>query len=352
LEYIDIIGKIWQKNNMEIKMYQLDAKTKKLIKKTTKGRKFIKLNIGFMNESQTVLKTFNEIGEIEYENNFYEIGSVTKTFTASLFAKYIHENKMQLNDSIQKYISGLDPDRYYPTLRRLITHTAGCPSNPWNTREMLDFYKEILLGYGKHYQKNPFVMDYNEMLKIINKCEWKDRDSKWSYSNIGPSLLGYAIGVTSGLEYWYAMNEFIKNEFGLRNTYLGTIEGKNMRGFNGKNEDCGNWKWEGNLIAPGGALSSTAEDLLAYAKVNMYEEKPYLPLCHQKHASGAKNWDMGLAWMIYRMKDYNVIRHVGGTGCFRTFLGFSKEKKAAVVILSNYFIFGIEKIGNSILENI
>ena len=97
---------------------------------------------------------------------------------------------------------------------------------------------------------------------------------------------------------------------------------------------------------------STAEDLLAYAKMNMHEEKPYLSLCHQKHANVAKNWDMGLAWMIYRMKNYSVMRHIGGTGCFRTFLGFSKEKKAAVVILSNYFLFGIEKLGHAIFENI
>ena len=126
-------------------MYNLDTTTKKLIQKATKGRKFIKLNVGFLNENQTVIKTFNETGEIDYENNYYEIGSITKTFTASLFAKFVHENKMQLNDSIQKYIYGLDQNRYYPTLRRLVTHTAGCPTNPWNTGEMFTFYKEILL---------------------------------------------------------------------------------------------------------------------------------------------------------------------------------------------------------------
>jgi len=333
-------------------MYQLDIKTQRIIQKFIKGKKYLKLNVGFVTKDKTVLKTFNESGETEYKNNIYEIGSVTKTFTAALFAKYIYEKKMQLNDSIEKYISGLDQRRYYPTLQRLATHTAGCPSNPMNVWETIKFYKEILLGYGSHYQKNPFQMDYGKMLAIINKCKWKDKDCKWSYSNIGPSLLGYAVGVVSGSGYWNAMNDFIRNEFSLGNTYLGTIEEKNLRGYNSKNKDCGNWIWENNLIAPGGALSSTAEDLLAYAKINMYEEKPYLSLCHQKHANVNKNWCMGLAWMIYRMENYNIIKHIGGTGCFRTFLGFSKEKNVSVVVLSNYFLFGIEKIANSIFENI
>jgi len=129
-------------------MYQLDSKSEKLIGKMIKGRKFIKLNVGLIIGDQIILKTFNENGEIDYENNIYEIGSITKTFTASLLSKYIHENKMKLDDSLQKYISELDLDRHYPSLRHLATHTAGYKANSITTRESLELLKDTVIGYG------------------------------------------------------------------------------------------------------------------------------------------------------------------------------------------------------------
>jgi len=150
------------------------------------------------------------------------------------------------------------------------------------------------------------------------------------------------------------MDIFLKNELGLKNTYLGTIDGKNIKGFNSKNEDCGNWKWENNLYAPAGAISSTAEDLLVYAKMNMYEEKPYFSLCHQKHAKVSKTLGMGLGWAqtLFQKSKNTILWHNGGTGCFLTFLGFDKEKKTAAVVLSNYNLLNVDKLGFLILENI
>lgn len=54
-------------------MYQFDTKIMDLIKKTSQGKKFLKLNIGVMIGNQAIIKTFDENGEIEYENNIYEI---------------------------------------------------------------------------------------------------------------------------------------------------------------------------------------------------------------------------------------------------------------------------------------
>jgi len=195
-------------------------------------------------------------------------------------------------------------------------------------------------------------MDYNKMFEIIQKNKLKDRDYKWQYSNFGISLLGYAIGSIFGSGYWNAMSDFLTNELGLKNTYLGTDSEKNLKGFNSKNEDCGNWKWEKtNLIAPAGAISSTAEDLLDYAKANMHGDKPYLSICHQKYSDKSKNTGMGLVWELLKIKNNTVIWDDGGTGCFASFLGFNKEKKIAVVVLSNYISMSINKIGFSILEN-
>lgn len=92
-------------------MYQINSKTLNLIKKSCKGKKHIKLTIGLLAGKDTMLKVYDESGEIAPEPAYtYEIGSITKIFTASLLSKFVFENKMSLTDSIKKYIPGLDTE--------------------------------------------------------------------------------------------------------------------------------------------------------------------------------------------------------------------------------------------------
>ena len=167
------------------------------------------------------------------------------------------------------------------------------------------------------------------------------------------ALVGKVLGIISGRDYWETMSEFVQNELGLSDTYLGTSN-NNLHGYDRKNNDCGNWEWnKDNLISSAGAISSTADDLLKYAKININEEKPYLSLCHKKHGNGNKKYDMGLGWWLLK-KNNRVILHGGGTGCFSSFFGIDKEKKVASVVLANYRL-GMnddEKIGISLLENL
>lgn len=336
-------------------MYQIDSETLNLIKRSCKGKKYIKLTIGLLEGKDTMLKVYDESGEIAPGPAYtYEIGSITKTFTASLLSKFVFENKMSLNDSIKKYIPGLDIEQYFPTLHRIATHTSGYSSAfPLNNREYIGLYLDLIFT-GKIQKVNPLNMDLDKMSMLVKKSKLEDADYKWKYSNFGLSLLGYAIGTVSGKAYWDTMNDFLLNELGLENTYLGTFSDKNLHGFNAKNVECGNWCWdEKNLVAPAGAISSTAEDLLKYAWLNMFEEKPYLQLCHKKHANASKKYDMGLAWWLHRNNN-NIIMHGGGTGCFSSFLVIDKEKKAAAVVLANYRL-GIDldqKIGLSLLEDL
>ena len=160
----------------------------------------------------------------------------------------------------------------------------------------------------------------------------------------------YVIGITSGQGYWDTMGDFLTNELNLKHSYTGTYPDKNIRGYNSNNIDIGNWIWDKDLTAPAGDISSTADDLLEYARINMYEEKPYLALCHQKHME-SKKLDMGLGWIM--TKDKNpILWHNGGTGAFRSYLGIDKQKKCASVVLSNYFLLSTDKIGLTVLKQL
>ena len=334
---------------------EINSNTMALIKKTCKGKKHIKLTIGFLSNGVKTVKVFGENCEIQNENYIYEIASITKTFTASLMAKYIYENKMSLDDSIQKYFDGLDDNKYYPTLKRLVTHTAGYSMNlPFTWR---DFLAVPIKGY-------PPLQNVEKLKRILQKHLRKDKDYPWVYSNYGFTLIGHAVGVISGKGYWNTMDDFLKNELGLEDTFTGICSKKNLHGFNKKNVDCGNYdKFEKIQEIPSGEgdISATAEDLLRYAQINMNEEKPYLSLCHKKHSSvssafaailrraaGVKEFDMGLGWFLNK-DDNNIISHSGDSDCFTSYLLIDKNNKLASVVLSNYKMNTL-KIGLSVLK--
>ena len=313
-------------------MISHDANVQALIKKICKGKKYIKLIIGTYVNNKKSIHVFNETGEIPNENDTYAIGSVTKTFVGALLAKYVYEGKMSLDDPISKYISGLDGGECYPTLKRLATHTSGYPvylgANVF--KAILDEVGEEF-GIGGGYL--PYRMDLKKMTHLVQRNKRKDMDYPWKYSNFNYALLGYAIGIASGAGYWRTMDDFLSNDLGLAHSYTG-IKPQNLHGFNWRNKDIGNWSFDKNLMAPCGDISATTDDLLTYAKINMYEERPYLALSHEKHVA-SKHFDMGLGW--FKMKGRaGAIFHTGETSTLQCWLMIEKSHKCAFVIMSNY----------------
>jgi len=333
-------------------MHKLSSELSALIEKECRGRKHLKLTIGTLVDGEKAIRVFGETGEIPNEDYTYEIGSITKTFTASLLGKYIHEGKMSLDDSISKYVDGLDEKTYYPTLKRLATHTAGygfLPATIWDG--VSSFVKPMFTGV-RWDGKLPDGLNINEdrMKKLLTENKKEDKDYPWAYSNFGIGLVSYAIGVTSGQGYFDAMDDYLINEFGMKNSYTGTRSDTNLHGFSKKNKDIGNWSFGNSMIAGAGDISSTADDLLTYARIQMNEELPYLKLCHEKQASVSKMTDMGLGWILLKNKNH-VMMHTGGTGCFNTFLVIDKQQKIAYVMMANYLV-NLNKFVMTILKDL
>jgi CubicO group peptidase (beta-lactamase class C family) len=327
-----------------------DPNTYGLIRKFARGKKNLIFTVGCLCDDEMVINVFSENGEIANQPPpYYEIGSITKTFTSSLLAKYLSDGKISLNDSISSFITNL-PVGYYPDLKRLATHTSGYSALiPFNARSFARTVTGALINGST--KENPLSgsLDFSKMKKIISSTILKDKDYPYSYSNFGYGILGYILGTVSQRGYWDTMNEFIKHEFGLKKTYLGINPDNNIHGYNRWNRDFGNWLWNrDDIFAAAGGMSSTADDLLKYAKVIMQEEKPYLKICCKKHANASKKLDIGLGWEL--QVGSKIVCKDGGTGCFTSFLGFDTNNRISVVVLSNYICLSINKIGLSIIN--
>ena len=332
-------------------------KANQIIASATKDKPHIKFTVGVYRGGETVLKQYDATGEIPYESHLYEIGSVGKVFTTSLLAKYLHEGKMNLNDSVAKYLPELDDGRYHPTLLRLATHTAGYPTRyPLSKQELFHVArKQIAAQLTKKPAKIDHLLRMNrdKMITLAKESNLRDKDYGWTYSNYGISLLGHAIAAVAGQDFWDLMNDFLAHDLGLSNSFMGTDSRNLLKGYSWSNEPLENWRGgREDYLAPAGSITSCAEDLLAFAKRHIENDPAYLALTHVRYDMKSKHSDMGLGWWI-DYKNPNMLYHSGMTEGFCATLAFDRQKKAAVVLLANVIYYkGQDKLFAEILNHL
>ena len=334
---------------------KINKKANEMIQKLLKEHPNTKLTIGYLNKGETAVKLFNDTGEIPYESFAYEIASISKVFTTSLLAKYLQEGKMDLEDSVAKYIPELNKDKYYPTLKRLATHTAGYTTEALTVGEII----KITLKYSFLKQrKNPadwwesMFMDYDKMIWFANKHNLKDKDYDWSYTDYSIALLGEAVCQVAKKPFDELMTEFLEDDLGLKQTKTQTKRADMLSGYL-LNKNVGTMKAyrNGDYTAPAGGLTSTAADLLKFAKMNIEESPSYLGLCHNVYSVKAKGYDMGLGWWNWNEQPHATHWHGGGSAGFSSSLAFIKELEKATVILTNVGLYSPTDLSNAIFES-
>src|SRR5690606_21575549 len=97
--------------------------------------------------------------------------------------------------------------------------------------------------------------------------------------------------------------------------------------------------WNFTALAGAGAIRSTAVDMIKYLSANMGLVKtdlyPAMQLSHQNSREDGQHPKVGLGWHIMDAGDQEIVWHNGGTGGYRTFIGFIKGGNKGVVVLSN-----------------
>lgn len=296
------------------------------INRHTKGKEHVKLSVGIIKGDEQEVKLFGVNGEESYQNYYYEIGSITKTFTGILLSKAIEEGKVCLDDSISKYISELDENNYYPTLRRLVSHTSGCPSDP-----------EEYDTDSRFRSENPFN-NFNRMMLIgkLKTMTFENKDYPFNYSNFGCSLVGYVLEMVYKKEFDVLMKELLE-ELDLSETFsFNPII--NLNGYDNENQNCGNYSWtKESAFCPAGYLYSNASDMLLYAKKQFSGNHSFIERSHKGNVAIHKEplVEIGMFWVKYT--DKKIIYHTGGSGCFNSILCIDLDKKNAIVMLSNYY---------------
>lgn len=278
-----------------------------------------------------------------------QVGSVTKTFTATLLAQACDEGLLRLEDQVADFSpagidlpvyttwSGSTPFRFVD----LATHTAGLPFDPPHVP--------------------PFGYTVQEMYHYLNGYTLAVPPGiYWNYSNVGFGLLGNVLVETSGALSFQEMIERLKLRGGLdlpdTSVTLGPEQKERRAWGYVQPEPSLRARWNTPTwpaFDPSGALYSTLDDSLVWLRYNLGRLRSpldrLLPMLQHVYFEGQGN-TMGLAWQWGSLGVGPACwSKSGNTTGFTSFLVFSRELDTAVAILSNSVWFWGQELADAIL---
>lgn len=263
----------------------------------------------------------------------FEIGSISKVFTALILADMAAKGEVSLDDPAEKYLpdGARMPERNGRkiTLRDLSTHTSGLPRLPDN------------MPYAD--PEDPYA-DYTEALLLAflagHELE-RDIGEKWEYSNFGVGLLGYLLGRAAGSDYATLLRERITGPLGMADTAIALSPDQLVRFAPALDTYLRPTKpWRLPALAGAGAIRSTANDMLKFASAALEPGSPIgaamgLAL-GVREATGNDRVEQALGWQVFHPEPgREILMHGGGTGGFRSHLALELSTGRAAVALAN-----------------
>lgn len=282
------------------------------------------------------------------EHTVFEIGSITKLFTATLLAEMAQRGELGIDEPVAGL---LPPGTAVParggrqiTLGDLATHTSGLPSQPGN-HEPAD-PRNPLGGYTAE-QLYAFLADFTPA---------RDPGARYEYSNLGAGLLGHALALRAQTGYEELLRERILDPLGMTSTSIalpaaGAPElacGHDARGRPAPYIDLA-------LLAGAGALRSTVPDMLRFAAAGLGDGggvalQRAMATTQEPRKKVQIAVRIGLGWHIVGTGPRSLLTHSGGTVGFSTSIGLRPARATAVVVLANSRQTSVEDIALHVLE--
>jgi D-alanyl-D-alanine carboxypeptidase len=226
----------------------------------------------------------------------FRIGSITKTFVATVTLQLVDEGRLQLDDTVEKWLPGALPDGHRITVRHLLNHTSGVP----------DYRSTLPMPPTPEFLDNRLrTWSATELIQraVANPPTFEPPGSDYAYSNTGYVLLGQIIETVTGRSYGEEIERRVIRPLRLRGTSLPGasphIQGPHPHGYVPIQQDAEKRLVDLTVMNPsvmgaGGEMISTTRDLNRFMAALL--EGRLLPghLLAEMKTPGVKNSDYGL----------------------------------------------------------
>jgi D-alanyl-D-alanine-carboxypeptidase/D-alanyl-D-alanine-endopeptidase len=262
----------------------------------------------------------------------FEIGSVTKVFTALLLCEMAGRGEVTLDGPVQDLLpaGAVVPQRggRQITLQHLASHTSGLPRQPGNLRPA-----DPADPYADYSPENLYAFLRDHQLR-------RDIGSVREYSNLGSGLLGHALALRAGVDFETLVRERITGPLSMPDTGITLPAGMQARRADGHDQQGAVVPaWTIRTLEGAGALRSTANDLLIFLAAQLGFAETPLSAAMAAQLGPRFPIETGgqqvLGWVVMPTKAGEVALHDGGTGGFCTVVGFNPALGLGAVVLSN-----------------
>ena len=266
-------------------------------------------------------------------DTIFEIGSLTKVFTALLLSEMVQRREVALTDPVAKYLPVGVKVPQSITLEDLATHTSGLPRNPSNLTEH-HYTPQMLYDFFSGYQPA--------------------REVQWRYSNLGYGLLGLALAPN----YEKAVRSRISGLLEMNSTRIELGAELKSRLAAGHNEHLAPVPASDfGALAAAGALHSSASDMLKFlaaflGRTNTPLAPAIAAMLDVRKPTTQPGLTNALGWQISLPDGLEIVWKDGTTAGYSSFLGYSPQKRIGVVVLSNTSTArGVNDIGMHVLDS-
>jgi CubicO group peptidase (beta-lactamase class C family) len=186
--------------------------------------------------------------------NVFQIGSMTKQFTAIAIMMLQEQRKLNVNDVISKYIPDY-PNGNNITIHHLLTHTSG----------IKDFTKmKSIMSIAKKDLTSKELVDFfkDEPVNFLP-------GEKFDYNNSGYVVLGYIIELVSGETYEHFIENNIFEKLGMNNSRYASdkeIVKNRAYGYHNRGEFSNKMQISLRIPCASGSLMSNVDDMLKWQK--------------------------------------------------------------------------------------
>lgn len=276
------------------------------------------LSVAVIDHDQVRTARFGAAADVSYE-----IGSLTKTFTGSLFAIALDRGEVRADTRLSDLLEVGDGPVGDITLEQLATQSSGLPRLPVGVQNTLRNVISALRA------DDPYPRDPATLIEQARTASVGEK--RYLYSNFGMSLLGAALAAAAHTDYPSLVAERITGPMNLDSTHPGTADDPHT-GYTASGRPSANWVM--GAYQGAGGLRSTLPDMITYIRAQADGSAPGAAAL--KPIAPADEQRIGYAWMTSGTANGTKITwHNGGTGGFTSFIGFDRSTDRSVVVLSN-----------------
>ncbi|MFD2033258.1 serine hydrolase [Belliella marina] len=297
------------------------------------------LSIALIKKGKTqffgVLIENDSVKNVVNEDKIFEIGSITKVFTATLLAEALEKGDVEIDDKINPIFPFFFRDSIEITFGSLANHTSGLPRLPPN------------LNSSNFDPQNPYKNYGQEEIEVYLKSELRLTSTPggvYEYSNLGMGLLGYSLGRKYGKTYQQLLEEKIFDKYKMtKSTIINDFDDKEMvKGLDASGNETQNWEFD--VLAGLGGILSTTNEMSNFVLAQFDPNNRELKRSRIPTFTASEQMKLGLGWHLMKLDaQTEVYWHNGGTGGYSSSLVMDVEKENAVIVLSNVSAFNANK---------